>query len=123
MADKTIRSKAIAVAAELAAMKYRFPFDRIILLRDDPIGKSAGGIILPDTAKRKPVKGTIVALGENLHGDSEFQSDAALNLGQIAVLDRILFTKYNPMLVELLDSKGTIMELDVMHPMDIYVVM
>jgi ribonuclease J len=38
--------------------------DRVVLKRDEAEGKTAGGIVLPDTAKDKPQKGTVVSVGE-----------------------------------------------------------
>lgn len=37
--------------------------DRIVVRRDDPTDKSPGGILLPDKAKDKPIRGTVVSVG------------------------------------------------------------
>jgi chaperonin GroES len=114
----------MGIAAEIAAMGYRFPGDRIFIVRDGAADKSTGGIILPDSAKKKPIRGTVVALGAGLQlEDDEFKSDAAVRLGELSVLDVAIFTKYNPVLIELADSKGEMMILEVMHPNDIYVIL
>ena len=44
-------------------MKFRPLHDRIVLKRIEAEGKSAGGIIIPDTVKEKPSQGEVVAVG------------------------------------------------------------
>lgn len=44
-------------------MKFRPLHDRVLLERIEEDSKTAGGIIIPDTAKEKPMKGKIVAIG------------------------------------------------------------
>ena len=44
-------------------MKFRPLHDRVVVQRTETEEKSAGGIIIPDTAKEKPMQGTIVAVG------------------------------------------------------------
>ena len=44
-------------------MKFRPLHDRVVVKRIDAEEKTAGGIIIPDTAKEKPMKGTVVAAG------------------------------------------------------------
>jgi len=39
-------------------------YDRVVLKRDEAISKTAGGIVLPDTAKDKPQKGTVISVGD-----------------------------------------------------------
>ena len=43
-------------------MKFRPLHDRVVVERIDPEGKSAGGIIIPDTAQEKPSQGEITAV-------------------------------------------------------------
>lgn len=44
-------------------MKFRPLHDRVVVQRTETEEKSAGGIIIPDTAKEKPMQGTVVAVG------------------------------------------------------------
>jgi hypothetical protein len=41
--------------------------DRVIVKRETAEGKSSGGIIIPDTAKEKPMRGTVIAVGPGRH--------------------------------------------------------
>ena len=47
----------------MAKLKFRPLHDRVVVKRIDAEAKSAGGIIIPDTAKEKPSQGEIVAVG------------------------------------------------------------
>ena len=56
-------------------MKFRPLHDRVVLTRIDAEEKTAGGIIIPDTAKEKPQQGKVVAVGpggRDENGASEF---------------------------------------------------
>ena len=44
-------------------MKFRPLHDRVVVTRIDADDKTAGGIIIPDTAKEKPQRGTVIAAG------------------------------------------------------------
>ncbi|NLP04681.1 co-chaperone GroES [Candidatus Fermentibacteria bacterium] len=44
--------------------KVRPLFDRILVKREEPQETVRGGIVLPDTAKEKPLEGTVIAVGE-----------------------------------------------------------
>lgn len=64
-------------------------YDRVIVRRKEKEEKTAGGIVLPDSAKEKPVEGVIVALGKGKLTDSgEF---AAM---QVKMGETVLFGKY-----------------------------
>ena len=64
--------------------------DRIIVKRIDEEEKTAGGIIIPDTAKEKPQEGKVVAVGKGRTGD-----DGKLIKPDVKKGDRILFGKYS----------------------------
>ena len=71
-------------------MKFRPLHDRVVVKRVDAETKSAGGIIIPDTAAEKPQQGEVVAVGPGARDDS----------GKIVVLDlkkgdRVLFGKWS----------------------------
>jgi chaperonin GroES len=74
---------------EIDVMQFRPLHDRILVRRVDEDEKTAGGIIIPDTAKEKPQQGEVVAVGPGArNGDGEI-----LPL-DVRVGDRVLFGKY-----------------------------
>ena len=70
-------------------MKIRPLQDRILVKRLDSESKTAGGIIIPDNAKEKPMEGQVVALGNGKRLD-----DGSLQKPDLKVGDTILFSKY-----------------------------
>ncbi len=62
---------------------------RVMVLPDEKDGVSRGGIIIPDAAKKKPVWGTVVAVGPGKKTDSG--TNVALD---VTVGDRVVFSKY-----------------------------
>ena len=70
-------------------MKIRPLQDRVIVERVDADEKSAGGIIIPDTAKEKPQEGKVIAVGKGKR-----KEDGGLIPPDIKAGDRILFSKY-----------------------------
>ncbi len=91
-------------------MKFRPLHDRVVVRRLDAEEKTVGGIIIPDTAKEKPMEGEIVAVGPGARDDN----------GQLVVLDlkagdRVLFGKWSGTEVKIDDEELLIMkESDVM---------
>ncbi len=71
-------------------MKIRPLQDRVIVKRVEEEQKTAGGIIIPDTAKEKPQEGEIVAAGKGKIGD-----DGEVIPLEVKVGDRVLFGKYS----------------------------
>jgi len=63
--------------------------DRVLVERTEAEEKTAGGIVLPDTAKEKPIQGKVVAVGEGRRTD-----EGKLIPLQVKKGDRILFGKY-----------------------------
>ena len=70
-------------------MKIRPLNDQVLVLREDEEQKSAGGIIIPDTAKEKPQRGKVVAVGSGKIDNEGKRVPLELKAG-----DRILFGKY-----------------------------
>ena len=70
-------------------MKIRPLNDRILVLRVEEIQKTPGGIIIPDTAKEKPMEGKVVAVGSGKVGKDGKRTPLEVKKG-----DRILFSKY-----------------------------
>jgi chaperonin GroES len=71
-------------------MKLRPLHDRVIVKRLEEEKKSAGGIIIPDNAAEKPVKGEILAVGPGKRDDSGKNIAVDLKVG-----DTVLFGKYS----------------------------
>jgi chaperonin GroES len=63
--------------------------DRIVVQRVEEEAKTAGGIIIPDTAKEKPQEGKVIAVGQGKLTDSGTRAPLTVKAG-----DRILFSKY-----------------------------
>jgi len=70
-------------------MKIRPLNDRLLVKRLEEITRTAGGIIIPDSAKEKPAEGEVIAVGPGKLNDKGDR--IAL---QVAVGDRVLFSKY-----------------------------
>jgi chaperonin GroES len=70
-------------------MKIRPLHDRLIVKRLEEEEKTKGGIIIPDTAKEKPVEGKVIAAG-----DGRIRKDGTKIKMEIKAGDRILFAKY-----------------------------
>ena len=71
-------------------MKFRPLHDRVVVRRIDAEGKSAGGIIIPDTAKEKPSQGEVIAVGPGGRDESGKLIPIDLQVG-----DRVLFGKWS----------------------------
>ncbi|MBM3505761.1 MAG: co-chaperone GroES [Alphaproteobacteria bacterium] len=71
-------------------MKFKPLHDRVLIRRLEEEQKSAGGIIIPDTAKEKPSEGEILAVGPG--GRNEKGGLVAMS---VKVGDRVLFGKYS----------------------------
>ena len=63
--------------------------DRLLVERLEAESKTAGGIVLPDAAKEKPIQGKVIAVGEGRRNDSGEVVPMQVKAG-----DRILFGKY-----------------------------
>jgi chaperonin GroES len=63
--------------------------DRVVVEREEAKGTTAGGIVLPDTAKDKPQKGKVLAVG-----DGRITKDGKRRELQVKVGDNVLFTSY-----------------------------
>ncbi len=70
-------------------MKIRPLNDRILVVREDEQNKTKGGIIIPDTAKEKPRKGKVIAVGPGKLDEKGKRIPLDVKAG-----DKILFAKY-----------------------------
>ncbi|MBI3072421.1 MAG: co-chaperone GroES [Deltaproteobacteria bacterium] len=71
-------------------MKIRPLYDRLVVKRVEGEEKSKGGIIIPDTAKEKPIEGKVVAVGSG-----KILEDGKVRPLDLKAGDRILFSKYS----------------------------
>ena len=71
-------------------MSFRPLHDRVVVRRLDAEEKTAGGIIIPDTAKEKPMEGEVIAAGPGARNEA-----GALVPLDVKAGDRILFGKYS----------------------------
>ena len=70
-------------------MKFRPLHDRVLVQRIEQEEKTAGGIIIPDTAKEKPIEGEVIAIGSG----TRLEDGKVIPL-DVKVGDRILFGKW-----------------------------
>jgi chaperonin GroES len=91
-------------------MKFRPLHDRVVVQRIDAESKTAGGIIIPDTAKEKPSEGEILAIGPGGRDEAGKLIPIDLRVG-----DRVLFGKWSGSEVKIDGAEVLIMkESDIM---------
>ena len=71
-------------------MAFRPLHDRVLVRRIEQSAKTAGGIIIPDTAKEKPMEGEVVAIGPGARGE-----DGTLHPLDVKPGDLVLFGKWS----------------------------
>ena len=71
-------------------MNFRPLHDRVVVKRIDEEEKTAGGIIIPDTAKEKPMQGKVVAVGPGKRSDSGELTSLDVKAG-----DTVIFGKWS----------------------------
>ena len=70
-------------------MKFRPLHDRVVVKRVEEEQKTKGGIIIPDTAKEKPMQGEVIAVGPG-----RFEKDKRVPM-ELKVGDKVLYGKYS----------------------------
>ena len=70
-------------------IKIRPLYDRLVVMREGEEERTAGGIVIPDTAKEKPIRGQVVAVGTGKVLDNGDTRALTVKVG-----DRVLFGKY-----------------------------
>ena len=92
------------------SMKFRPLHDRVLVRRVEAEEKTAGGIIIPDTAKEKPQEGEVIAVGAGARDEAGKVTPLDVKAG-----DRILFGKWSGTEVKLNNEELLIMkETDIM---------
>ena len=74
----------------MAAAKFRPLHDRVVVRRLEGEEKTKGGIIIPDTAKEKPMEGEVIAVGPGARGE-----DGKLHALDVKKGDKIIFGKWS----------------------------
>jgi chaperonin GroES len=95
-------------------MKFRPLHDRVLIRRVASEEKTAGGILIPDTAKEKPMEGEVIAAGPGARSE-----DGKLHPMELKAGDRVLFGKWSGTEVKLDGEELIIMkESDIMGVLD-----
>ena len=86
-------------------MKIRPLSDKVLVERLEAEAKTAGGIVLPESAKEKPQRGKIISLG-----DGKLLDDGSRSKPQVSKGDEVLFTSYAGSEVKLSGKEYLIMD-------------
>ena len=88
-------------------MKFRPLHDRVVVRRLEEDSKTAGGIIIPDTAKEKPMEGKVIAVGKG-----KLMEDGKVHALDVKAGDSVLFGKYSGTEVKIDGEEHLIMRED-----------
>jgi chaperonin GroES len=88
-ASNRVRLSSSEIGQETGSMTLKPLGDRVVVEREEAKDTTAGGIVLPDTAKDRPQKGKVVAVG-----DGRITKDGKRRDLQVKVGDNVLFTSY-----------------------------
>jgi chaperonin GroES len=88
-------------------MKVRPLADRILVKRVEEETKTAGGILIPDNAKEKPMEASVVAVGTG-----KVLADGKVRPMEVKVGDRVLFSKYSGTEIKLEGTEHLILRED-----------
>ena len=88
-------------------MKFRPLHDRVVVTRIDADNKTAGGIIIPDTAKEKPQEAEVIAVGDGKYAEDGKRIKLDVKKG-----DTVLIGKYSGTEIKIDDIEYTILRED-----------
>ncbi len=88
-------------------MKVKPLYDRVLLKRIEETEKRRSGIIIPDTAKEKPMEGKVVAVGAG-----RLNKDGSRAKMEVKTGDRVLFGKYAGQEIKINDKEHVIIKED-----------
>jgi chaperonin GroES len=95
-------------------MNFRPLHDRVVIRRIESDDRTAGGIIIPDTAKEKPQEGEVIAVGPGARDETGRMQPLDVQIG-----DRILFGKWSGTEVRIAGEEYLIMkESDILGVLD-----
>ncbi len=81
--------------------------DRVVIKREESEDKTAGGILLPDSAKNKPARGTVISIG-----NGRLLDDGSRGALQVKVGERVIFSSYGGEALSLDDEELLLMRED-----------
>ena len=88
-------------------MKVKPLYDRVLVKRIEEKEQRKGGIIIPDTAKEKPMEGKVIAVGSG-----RVEKDGSRSKLEVKVGDRVLFGKYAGQEIKIDDKEHVILKED-----------
>ncbi len=88
-------------------MKIRPLADRVLVKRVEEEDRTKGGIIIPDTAKEKPIKGEVIAVGEGKILENGKKVPLSVKVG-----DKVIFSKYAGTEIKIEDVEHLVMRED-----------
>lgn len=86
-------------------MKFKPLHDRVLVRRIEQESKTSGGIIIPDTAKEKPIEGEVLAIGTGARDDSGKVVPLEVKVG-----DRVVFGKWSGTEIKIGDQEYLILK-------------
>jgi chaperonin GroES len=89
------------------SMKIRPLHDRVLIKRLEEERTTAGGIVLPDSAAEKPIRGKVIAVGKG-----KVLEDGSIRVLDVKVGDQVLFAKYGGTEVKIDDEELLVMRED-----------
>ncbi len=106
LSDKGIDPMATATKTK-TSIRLQPMGERLVIQREEGESTTSGGIVLPDSAKEKPARGTVLAIGTG-----KLLDDGSRSKSQLKVGDRVLFTSYAGENVEIDDVEYLLMRED-----------
>jgi chaperonin GroES len=97
----------MASEKEVRSMKIKPLYDRVLVKRIEEKEQKRGNIIIPDTAREKPMEGKVVAVG-----DGRVDKDGKKTPMQVKKGDRVIFGKYSGQEIKLDDVEHVILKED-----------
>ena len=88
-------------------MKVKPLYDRLLVKRIEEKEQKRGGIIIPDSAKEKPMEGKVIAVGKG-----RVQKDGWRSAMEVKVGDRVMFGKYAGQEIKIEDKEHVILKED-----------
>ena len=88
-------------------MKVKPLYDRLLVKRIEEKEQKHGGIIIPDSAKEKPMEGKVIAIGKG-----RVQKDGTRSAMEVKVGDRVMFGKYAGQEIKIEDKEHVILKED-----------
>ena len=88
-------------------MKVKPLYDRLLVKRIEEKEQKHGGIIIPDSAKEKPMEGKVIAVGKG-----RVQKDGTRTAMEVKVGDRVMFGKYAGQEIKIEDKEHVILKED-----------